>query len=498
MILLLLALLACSNAPAIADTPLAQPAKVATSAPASSAIALSGPRPKNVLMLSIDTLRRDHVSRYGKRASTPFLDRVLAEGLALDRHRSCSNWTLAAVACAMSGLDHVGLRYLPEITMRDPEPAPASIDFVDEILARKGFYTGRVTSNNFLKADYGVGNPEDLVYEARGRGETISTDALAMIDRAVASGRPWFVQVHYLDPHSPYYEQGERRPQDGTFESYAMNPRKIPRSVWNGWSETEREKLMAATRERYRGEVEFTDEVLARLWDSLEKKRVLDDTLVVVWTDHGEQLWERGHISHGYDLNAEESDAIGGFWARSLRPKAFTGATVHEDIVPTMLSILGFDDEIAKEKMTGLVAGTGPAHRATFTEDFSGQNTKMSVDRGNERLIYNWEGRLSWFDLAADAGEKNDKLAGLARTDPENPSFPAEARALWSLLEPRVKALDEIYVGITPVLPGKDPTAEQLAAPRDQRQRGADEMAQGGSGNGRGKAGGSGSRRRTY
>jgi arylsulfatase A-like enzyme len=448
-------------------------------------------------MLSLDTLRRDHVSRYGKRASTPFLDRLLAEGVALDRHRSCSNWTLAAVACALSGLDHVALGFLPEITMGEPEPAPARIDFVDEILARKGYYTGRVTSNNFLKEEYGVGKPADLVYEARGRGETISTDGLAMLDRAVASGKPWFVHVHYLDPHSPYYKQGERRPQDGTFDSYAQNPRKIPRSVWNGWTEAERAKLQAATRDRYRGEVEFLDSVLARLWEDLEQKRLLDDTLVVVWTDHGEQLWERGHISHGYDLNSEESDGIAAFWARSLRPKAFSGLTVHEDIVPTMLSVLGFEDEIANEKMTGLVAGKGAPDRATFTADFTGQNTKMGVDHGNLRMVYNWEGRLHLFDLAADPEEKNDKLARMARTDPADPAFPADARAMWDLLAPRVGPLDALYTGITPVPPGKDPTPEQLAAPRDLRQRGPDEMAQGGGTGGRGKAGGSGTRRRS-
>jgi len=500
MMLPLLLTLGCSNPPAVAETPHPPAAKAEAPPPTtSSALVLTGPRPKNVLMLSIDTLRRDHVSRYGNRASTPFLDGLLAKSVSLDRHRSCSNWTLASVACVLSGRDHISMKYLPEITMGgDPDPAPAGIDFADEILARHGYYTGRVTSNNFLKADYGIGNPPDLVYEARGRGEAISTDGLAMVDRAVASGKPWFVQIHYLDPHSPYYKQGERHPQDGTFDSYAMNPRKIPKDVWSGWSEAEREQLEAATRERYRGEVEFTDRVLSELWGELEKKRVLNDTLVVVWSDHGEQLWERGHVSHGYDLNSEESDGVAAFWARDLKPNAFKGATVHQDILPTMLSLLGFGSDIAAEKMTGLVVGTGPADRPTFTDDFSGQNSKMSIDRGHERLIYNWEGRLSWFDLAADPGEKHDKLAGMARTDPENAAFPEEARALWSLLEPRVKALDAIYVGITPVLPGKDPTAEQLAAPRDQRQRGADEMAQGGGGYGRGKASGSGGRRRRY
>jgi arylsulfatase A-like enzyme len=269
--------------------------------------------------------------------------------------------------------------------------------------------------------------------------------------------------------------------------------------VWNGWSQAEREKLMAATRERYRGEVELTDRVLSQLWETLERKGLLEDTLVVVWNDHGEQFWERGNVSHGFNVNSEESDGIAAFWARSLRPKAFSGATSHEDITPTILSLLGFDDEIGKEKMNGLVVGTGPADRATFTEDFSGQNTKMSVDRGGQRLIYNWEGKLQWFDLVADPGEKNDKLGHLARTDPTDPDFPAEARALWALMEPRVGPLDEIYPGITPVLPGKDPTPEQRAAPRDLRQRGPDEMAQGGAtGASRGKAGGSGTRRRGF
>lgn len=499
MILPLLVALACSNPPAVAETPHAPVAKAEVPPPDSSALVLTGPRPKNVLMISIDTLRRDHISRYGNRASTPFLDRLLAKSVALDRHRSCSNWTLPSVSCVLSGRDHISMKYLPETTMGDPDPAPSSIEFADEILARHGYYTGRVTSNNFLNVEFGIGNPKDLVFEPHGRGQTISTDGLAMLDRAVASGKPWFVQIHYLDPHSPYYKAGERRPADGTFDAYAMNPRKIPKNVWNGWSNAERQKLEAATRERYREEVEFTDQVLSRLWDELEKKRVLDDTLVVLWSDHGEQLWERGHQSHGYDLNSEESDALAAFWARDLKPHAFAGGTAHPDILPTMLSILGFDSEIERENMTGLVVGTGPADRATFTDDFSGQNSKMSVDRGNERLIYNWEGRLQFFDLAKDPGENHDELAGMARTDPADPAFPARALALWNLLWPRVGALDALYAGITPVFPGKDPTAEQRAAPRDLRQRGPDEMAQGGSGGGgRGKASGSGGRRRNF
>jgi arylsulfatase A-like enzyme len=496
MVLALLVAAACSNPPAVAETPVALPAQVATAAPASNAIVLTGPRPKNVLMISIDTLRRDHISRYGKRASTPFLDRVLAEGVALDRHRSCSNWTLAAVACVLSGKDHIAMQFLPEITLRGPQPAPPSIEFLDEILEKRGYYTGRVTSNNFLDADYGIGSPDDLVFEHRGRGETITSRGLEVLDRAVASKKPWFVHLHYLDPHSPYYKPGERRPEEGTFDYYAQNPRFL-RSAWDTWSEEEKQKLQAATRERYKGEVELTDPVLARLWSSLEQEGLLESTLVVLWSDHGEQFWERGRVSHGYDLNSEEADALGAFWAEGLRPLAFQGLTVHEDIPPTILAILGLDSEIEKQDMTGLVVGTGRADRATFAEDFSGQNSKMSVDKGNQRLIYNWEGRLSHYDLATDPGETRDLLAGMPRTDPDAPNFPADAKALWKLLAARVAPLDTLYAGITPVLPGKDPTPEQRAAPRDQRQRGADEMAEGPSGS-RGKAGGSGTRRRTY
>src|SRR5204862_6885019 len=111
--------------------------------------------------------------------------------------------------------------------------------------------------------------------------------------------------------------------------------------------------------------------------------------------------------------------------------KAVTTPTSHDDIVPTILSILGFEGDIAREKMTGLVAGTGSPDRAIFTDDFSGQNTKMSVDKDNRRLIYNWEGRLQLFDLATDPDETHDRLAAMARTIPDDPAFPEDGRALW-------------------------------------------------------------------
>jgi arylsulfatase A-like enzyme len=498
MILSLLASLACSNPPAVADAPIAQPVKAATSAPAPSALSLTGPRPKNVLMLSIDTLRRDHVSRYGKRASTPFLDRFLSEGVALDHHRSCSNWTLASVVCALSGKDHLALEYLPEVTLGTPDPAPARVDFLDEILAGHGFYTARYTPNLFLDAQYGVGNPKDLVFEKGASGETVSTEGLAMLDRAVSSGKPWFVQLHFLDPHAPYETHPVRHYGAGTDDAYARNPRRIPNNVWVGWSDAQKQMIEDKARALYRGDVEYTDQVLDGLWKTLQQRGLLDDTLVVVWSDHGEQFWERGSPSHGNNVNAEESDAIAGFWAKSLARRPITVPTSHDDIVPTILSVLGFDGDIAKEKMTGLVAGTGSPDRAIFTEDFSGQNTKMSVDKDNRRLIYNWEGRLQLFDLATDPGETHDKLAAMARTNPDDPAFPEDGRALWKLLEPRVTKLDALYQGISPVLPGRDPTAEQLSAPRNVRERGPDEMAQGGGASGgRGKAGGKGTKRRS-
>ena len=62
------------------------------------------PKPKNLLVISLDTYRKDHMARYGDtRNLTPFLDSIAANGLALDNHQSCSNWTYPGVVCAMDG-----------------------------------------------------------------------------------------------------------------------------------------------------------------------------------------------------------------------------------------------------------------------------------------------------------------------------------------------------------------------------------------------------------
>ena len=75
--------------------------------PAGPLIDFGGKKPKNVLMISIDTLRRDRVGRYGKNGNTPFMDRLLGEGVALDNHRSCSDWTYPSILCALTGVDSV-------------------------------------------------------------------------------------------------------------------------------------------------------------------------------------------------------------------------------------------------------------------------------------------------------------------------------------------------------------------------------------------------------
>ena len=113
-----------------------------------SVLQFDGPAPTNLVIISLDTTRRDYVGRYGKNGNTPNLDRILAEGVALDQHRSCSSWTAPSMTCVTTGFDPFALDWWPwsgdeRVSGFDPDvPTLARM-----LRFQNGMYTSLVTSN---------------------------------------------------------------------------------------------------------------------------------------------------------------------------------------------------------------------------------------------------------------------------------------------------------------------------------------------------------------
>ena len=388
--------------------------------------------PSNLLMISIDTTRRDAVGRYsGDPTATPFIDQLLASSYALDNHRSCSNWTLPSMLCVLSG--------------RDATRAHDG-DYLGQRLVSEGFRAGYVTANTWIPAAW----PGSYDYEFVGGvgGVDLSAEAMAAARSFVDSGERWFLHVHYLDPHAPYH------PPSSYLGGLADLPR-VPWSLWSwegtqeleaAWpylSEQQQAEAMAHIQTRYAAELRFIDDVLATLWADLEAAGALDDTLVVLVSDHGEQLFQRGVLQHGDQLYDEENAAVAALWAPGVSGGAWAGPTTHKDLAPTALHALGLS--VDEAVMEGLVVGTARPDRPRFTsvvKDVVRQAVEVQSSEGVLRLHYDWRGWVSLYDKRADPGERTDIW------DPGDPGH----RALYERLLPQVHALDCEVPALSPVL----------------------------------------------
>lgn len=256
--------------------------------------------PPNILLVSIDTMRRDHVSAYGyRRPTTPAIDRLAAEGALFENAWSTSSWTLPAHMSTFTGA-------LPSTHQVEEETdrLPPGILTLAEHLRSNGFATAGFASHVFLGVPYGFARGFD-VYDVHvdQRADAVTRRAARWLARR--PHRPFFLFVHYFDPHWSYdppaeiarrFDPGYAGPAYGELEyllGFSDPHTPLPPEI-----ETRIFGL-------YDGEIRFADDQLGVLLDALRRDGVLDHTIVAVVSDHGEEFKDHGSFGHGGSLYAE-------------------------------------------------------------------------------------------------------------------------------------------------------------------------------------------------
>jgi arylsulfatase A-like enzyme len=410
------------------------------------ALSFSGERPKNLLMVSLDTLRRDRVGRYDGSDRTDFLDSLFERGVALDDHRSCSNWTYPGMLCALTGQGPLDLGFIPMTNLGDePESVPERISFLGDWLGQAGYTTELVTANSLIGEKFGFARAYQTIEEHSGHpAATINSYAFSALAELRDQEQPWFLHVHYLDPHIPYDPPDEYL--GGLEELPPLDDEVYLKGVLVGvdedlddYSQEELDLIKAHLAVRYNGELAYLDDELEALFSTLEAYDILEDTLVVLYSDHGEQFWDHGEILHHSGIYQEESDAIALFVGPGLTPLAWSEPTTHADLVPTILDALQID---IPQEVTGAVLGTEP-FCARFAHEIDEETGSQSVDHAGLRMVYDWDGTLRLYDRAADPAEQDDIFERGSE----------DALLLWSFLSPKVDALDALHPNDRPKQP---------------------------------------------
>jgi arylsulfatase A-like enzyme len=296
----------------------------------------AAPRP-NVLLISLDTLRADHLGCFGYRKGTsPNLDRFAAEGIRFTNCRSQAPWTLpshmslfTSLLPTDNGVDNVN------------KVLPREIVTLAQVLRKAGYRTAGLVNDGQMKAHWGFRRGfetwrEFPVDTAAGSCPNITTQAINWL-RDDAAGSPFFLFLHYYDCHDPYDAPEPFRRKMGTTLTGARAHELCVRYHGPGQS-LPRPDLLADLVAAYDAEIAWLDDELGRLLAA-----VPPDTLAVVFADHGEAFKEHGWLMHGATLYDEEIHVplIVRLPAGQARGKVVEEPAMLLDVAPTILACCG-------------------------------------------------------------------------------------------------------------------------------------------------------------
>jgi len=353
------------------------------------------------------------------------------------------------MACAQSARYNTDYGWIADGASPGITP-PVTTVMIDGVLSERGYRSALVTSNPFIGTPGGTARSFDTVIDlSAANAAAVNAEALPTLEAFAEGDQPWYFHVHYLDPHTPYnppeaYLDGLQS-EDIPFNLASESGYNDLRDQFAGLDADDQALVLTHLHTRYSGEMAYVDDKIGELLSHAESLGLLEDTLIVFFTDHGEQLLEHNIIGHDDDIYDTEVRAVASFTAPGLSPSRWAGPTVHQDIWPTALSLMGQDPV---EPFDGVIAGDAPADSPSFAERYT-QNTdsrsysRQTVKQGEWKLIYGWLGSKELYNLDDAPGEQTNLYDS---TDPN-------VTTLWELLMPKVETLDALVTD-TPVDPG--------------------------------------------
>ncbi len=305
----------------------------------------------NVILITIDTLRADYVSIYGDKAETSNIEKIAKEGVIFDRCIAQTPLTLPSHTTILSGT------YPLYHNVRDNGGfiVPEELTLVSEILKSEGFKTGAFIAAYVLHSKWGLNQGFD-VYEDTFDMTKYKAISLGSIqkraDEVLKEAEKWikkvkrdkfFAWIHLYDPHTPY------APPPPYSEMFKDRP--------------------------YRGEVEYTDYQLGKFFSFLRDEGIMENSIIVITSDHGESLGEHKEETHGFFIY--ESTVWAPLIIRtpfSFPKKRVKNIVEHVDIVPTLLDMLGirYDKKSMQGRsLLGVIFGeSGEKFNKAYTETF--------------------------------------------------------------------------------------------------------------------------------
>jgi arylsulfatase A-like enzyme len=352
--------------------------------------------PQTVLLVFVDTMRRDHLDVYGyDRDTSRAIDGFAAQSVVFEQARSVAPWTLPSARTILSG--------------RQPEEYEHATTLQAALRAR-GWATGMIAGNVYLSPNFGMNAGWDYQHVTN----------LPDATEVSAQGRQWLAEhdgqdrlllVHFMDPHLPYEEPAEYR-----YEYAAEAPDGLPEKVT--LDDVKGKPLgdagQAWIKARYDNNVRFALDEAAKVIAAVD-----DDDVVVLFADHGEELWDHRGFEHGHTLFDELLRVPLIVRAPGFAPSRVDAPVSLLDLTPTVLDLLGVEVAgLDGRPLTPLMRGEASAAASFAARDqafgrplYGGP--RWGVLHDGDKWVTN-EGHESLYHLASDPEERDNAL----RADP--------------------------------------------------------------------------------
>jgi arylsulfatase A-like enzyme len=400
----------------------------------------------NVILITLDTTRADHLTPYGyNRDTSPFLEKLASQGVLFEDAFTVSSWTLPSHSSIFTGK-------LPTVHGATYQHwwLDSSEDCLAEILKRKGYQTAAFVSGPFLLATFNVAQGfeyyDDQLDPLSGIQRLMFVKVIrrfykkplwwvdgqrnaSEVNRQVhkwfehdAEAKPFLLFINYFDPHDPYLPPDPYKKKYGTPNS-RMNGR--IEGIYSDRATGERiakdgkplrDDDYAALKGLYDGEIRFTDDQLSNLFEFLQKHNLLSNTLVIITSDHGESIGEHKILDHGHALYEEQIKVplivIG---PGIPKGKRISGLVRNIDILPSLLEYLKLPVQkgIQGKSFLSNLNNDRLDDRIYIGEIFQDPNTRVrrfqrdlkSWRDDSKKLLWSSNGHHEFYDLHSDRAE---------------------------------------------------------------------------------------------
>jgi arylsulfatase A-like enzyme len=374
----------------------------------------------NILLITLDTTRADHLGMYGyERNTSPELDRLAAESVVYVNAISTASTTLPAHAALFTGkfTSSHGAQASPTGSfslsqgLRGPKAwqrfrangIAADQVTLAEHLRNAGYATGAVVAGPWLKRVFGLDRgfseyDDSEIKTMNGRAaESVTKGALKWVDHTqeISKSKPFFLFLNYFDAHRPYRAAKSDLLRFLSEDAFPIDPSSIEHQ-----------------RSVYDAEIFAMDREIGRLLDGLRKRQLFSNSWIIVTADHGDLIGEHGKFGHGLSLMQEEL-AVPLFMKFPKGQRA--GETVreyiqHVDVFAIILDALSLSDSAIMQGNPNL--GSHPVVAETYPLEILSPNGHWrALFDGDHKFLWNSKGDHHLYDLKNDPSELHDLVA---------------------------------------------------------------------------------------